>query len=116
MAKDKVDFCWDTKCALNGTQQPVLRKTIDPLPPASLAAGDKVRVKFSGRWCNAFVVTPWMEANTKASQAVATREAGDIPSIPESILQKEEGECTLPEAPSRKGPEEIGMAFDLSGQ
>ena len=39
---------WDTKCAWNGRQQPVPRKDIDPPKPASLAEGERIRVKFSG--------------------------------------------------------------------
>lgn len=50
---------WDTKCAWNGQEQPVVRNTIDPPSPESLAVGQKVRVKFSSRWYNAFVVSPW---------------------------------------------------------
>ena len=57
MAKDKVVIRWDTKCAWNGKEQPIARKTIDPPSPANLVAGQKVRVKFSGRWYDAFVVT-----------------------------------------------------------
>ena len=61
MAKDKVVIRWDTKCAWNGKEQPIARKTIDPPSPANLVAGQKVRVKFSGRWYDAFVVTPWIK-------------------------------------------------------
>ena len=35
------------------------RDKIHPPNPASLAVGQKVRVKFSSRWYDAFVVTPW---------------------------------------------------------
>ena len=61
MAKDKVIIRWDTKCAWNGKEQPVARKIIDPPSPANLVAEQKVRVKFSGRWYDAFVVKPWMK-------------------------------------------------------
>ena len=59
MASKKVMIRWHTKCAWNGRQQPVPRKDIDPPKPASLAEGERIRVKFSGRWYNAFVVTSW---------------------------------------------------------
>lgn len=61
MAKDKVVIRWNTKCAWNGKEQPIARKTIDPPSPANLVVGQKVRVKFSGRWYDAFVVTPWIK-------------------------------------------------------
>lgn len=61
MAKDKVLIRWNTKCAWNGQTQPIDRKNIDPPSPASLAEGEEVRVKFSSRWYNAFVVTPWVK-------------------------------------------------------
>ena len=59
MASKKMMIRWDTKCAWNGRQQPVPQKDIDPPKPASLAEGERIRVKFSGRWYNAFVVTSW---------------------------------------------------------
>ena len=59
MASKKMMIRWDTKCAWNGRQQPVPRKDIDPPKPASLAEGERIRVKFSGRWYNTFVVTSW---------------------------------------------------------
>ena len=33
----------------------------DPPSPANLVAGQKVRVEFSGRWYDTFVVTPWIK-------------------------------------------------------
>ena len=50
MPKDKVAIRWNMKCQWNGMEQPVLRKAIDPLQPASLAAGDRVSVMFLGQW------------------------------------------------------------------
>lgn len=40
-------------------------KKTDPLKPASFAEGERVRVKFSGRWYNAFVVTLWQKKKQK---------------------------------------------------
>ncbi|KAJ7391465.1 hypothetical protein OS493_018512 [Desmophyllum pertusum] len=51
MTTKKVMIRWDTKCAWNGQEQPVVRNTIDPPSPESLAVGQKVRVKFSSRCC-----------------------------------------------------------------
>lgn len=59
MASKKVLICWDTKCVWNGRQQSVTRKDIDPSKPASLVEGERIRVKFSRRWYNAFMVTSW---------------------------------------------------------
>jgi len=59
MTNKKVMICWDTKCAWNGKEQPMARDKLHPPNPASLAVGQKVRVKFSSRWYDAFVVTPW---------------------------------------------------------
>ena len=59
MSAKKVLIRWDTKCAWNGKEQYVPRKTIDPSSPASLGAEVKIRVKFASRWYDAFVVLPW---------------------------------------------------------
>ena len=61
MAKDKAVVHWNTKCAWNGKEQQISWKTIDPPSSANLVAGQKVRVKFSGRWYDTFVVTPWIK-------------------------------------------------------
>jgi len=66
MTAKKVLIRWETKCAWNGKEQCVPRKTINPPSPASLAAGIKIRVKFASCWYNAFVVLPWeMQRNGK---------------------------------------------------
>ena len=60
MANQKVTIRWNTKCPWNGQDQPVVRKNIDPPRPATLSVGQKVHVKFSSRWYDANVMTPWV--------------------------------------------------------